>query len=241
MKGVVAAVVLGTVLGAWAQSPYLWGAVTTPQEAWQALPERAQALGIPSARFSPALGALVFTEVQSEEELLSQNVFLYVDGEVFLLGVREGAWTTIVRGRAVNAELVIYGPGTPGNLSSMALLEALGLVPPGGLVELVQKSVPAKLPAPPKGVKLDPVLWTLVGHPDWFGFAQAQGLARVGLRVRVVAELLSPLSAEWEPFIRSSTPTLAELLVPIPLLPVLGQELAVRIVRPPHIPVPLGG
>lgn len=242
MRLAMAVILLGTGLWAWAQYPtYLWGTWKIPAEAWAALPERAASLHIPIARFSPELGTLTLSGVDSEAALLSQNVFLFLDGDFFLLGIREGDWTTILRGSAEAAELVIFGPGTPESLSSLALLEALGLTPPEGMVELTEKTVPQKIPAPPEGVKLDPVLWGLVQSPDWFGFAQAQGLERVGIRVRVVAELSGTLSAEWEPFILSSAENLAEFLLPIPLLPKLAQDPAVRIVRPPHLPVPLGG
>ncbi|MGB9758201.1 MAG: hypothetical protein ACPLRP_07385 [Candidatus Bipolaricaulaceae bacterium] len=224
-----------------AQSPtYLWATLSPPEEAWIALPERAQTLSIPIARFSPETGVLSFVGAKNEEELRQSNAFLFLDGDFFLLAIREGEWTTILRGKAQAAELVLLGPGAPENLSSFALLQALGLLP-SGMVELVQKEIPGKPPAPPEGTKLDPILWALVSHPDWFGFAKAQGIERVGIRVRVVAELAAPLPQEWEPFIRSSTDPLAELLIPIPLLPELGRDPAVKLVRPPYEPVPLGG
>ncbi|MCS7240914.1 MAG: hypothetical protein NZ651_06700, partial [Candidatus Bipolaricaulota bacterium] len=182
-----------------------------------------------------------FLGATNETELLGKNAFLYLDGNCFLLGIREGEWTTLLRGSAKAAELVLFGPGTPEALSSFAFLEALGLIPPGGIVELTPKEIPSKLPAAPTGIKLDPVLWALVGHPDWFSFAKEQGLERVGIRVRVVAELSGPLSQEFEPFVRSSSENLAELLLPIPLLPELGKDPAAKIVRPPYLPVPLGG
>ena len=241
MKGAMSVILFGLSFWTLAQFPYLEGTLVVPAEAHQALAARAQTLGLPIARFAPELGQLVLAHAQSEEELLAQNAFLYVDGEYFLLEIREGEWTTVLRGDATRAVLVIYGPGMPTGLSSLAFLEALGLLPPEGVVELTEKQVPPKLPAPPPGIKLDPVLWTLVDHPDWLGFAQAQGLTRVGLRVLVVAELTGSLASPWEPFVKSSSDALAELLIPIPLLPLLAQDPAVRIVRPPHQPVPLGG
>ena len=176
-----------------------------------------------------------------ETELLSRNAFLYLDGDFFLLGIREGTWTTILRGKPDSAELIVFGTGTPQSLAGFAILEALGLLPAGAALELSEKTVPLKLPAPPKEVKLDPILWTLVGHPDWFSFARDYGLERVGLRVRAVAELQGTLSQAFADYIRSSTDALAELLIPIPLLPELGKDPAVRLVRPPFIPHPLGG
>lgn len=239
MRGVIP-VILFLSVGALAQ-PYLWATWTIPSESLAALPERAELLGIPIVRFNPEKADLVFVGATGEAELLNQNAFLYLDNDFFLIGIREGRWNTILRGSAKAAELVIFGEGAPEPLSSLAILEALGLLPPEGVVELTQKEIPTKLSAPPAGIRLDPVLWALVEHPDWFSFAQAQGLERLGLRVRVVAELCGTLSEEWEPFIRSSSGALAELLLPIPLLPELGKDPAVRIVRPPYAPVPLGG
>lgn len=240
MKSVMAVLVLATSWGSLAQ-PYFAATWALAPEAWTALPNRAPLVGIPVARFTPEIGGLAFSGVENEGELLGQNAYLYLDGDFFLLGIREGEWTTTLRGSRDSAELVILGPGAPEALSSLAILEALGLLPAEGLIALSQKEVPRKPPAPPKGVKLDPVLWALVSHPDWLGFAQAQGLERIGIRVRVVAELSAPLAAAWEPYIRSSTEKLAELLLPIPLLPVLGQDPAVKLVRPPYTPVPAGG
>ena len=121
------------------------------------------------------------------------------------------------------------------------LLSALGLLPQGQTIELVAKDVPLKLPRPPEGSKLDPVLWALAGHPDWIGFARDYALERVGLRVRVVVEKVGELSDQFEPYILSSSDGLAELMVPIPLLPALGEDPAARTVRPPYIPHPAEG
>ncbi len=240
MRGAIIMALSLAFLGLAQGQSYLWATLSIPEEAWIALPEQAQTLGIPMARFSPETGTLSFSGAENEEELRQSNAFLFLDGDFFLLGIREGEWTTFLRGKAEAAELLLLGPGAPENLSSFALLQALGLLP-AGMVELVQKEIPQKIPAPPAGTKLDPILWALVGHPDWFGFAKAQGIERIGIRVRVVAELSAPLPQGWEPFIRSATDSLAELLLPIPLLPELARDPAVKIVRPPHEPIPLGG
>ena len=241
MKGAIP-MVLSLAFFGLAQGPtYLWAPCQIALEAFSALPERAQTLSIPIARFLPEKGALEFLGATDETELLSRNAFLYLDGDFFLLGIREGTWTTILRGKPDSAELIVFGTGTPQSLAGFAILEALGLLPAGAALELSEKTVPLKLPAPPKEVKLDPILWTLVGHPDWFSFARDYGLERVGLRVRAVAELQGTLSQAFADYIRSSTDALAELLIPIPLLPELGKDPAVRLVRPPFIPHPLGG
>jgi len=121
------------------------------------------------------------------------------------------------------------------------LLVTLGLLPQGETIELEAQDVPLKLPRPPQGSKLDPVLWALVGHPDWIGFARDYGLERVGIRVRVVVEKEGVLCAAFEPYIVSSSDGLAELLLPIPLLPQLRTDPAARAVRPPYIPHPAEG
>jgi hypothetical protein len=242
MKGVMAVFLLITSFWALAQGPrYFWASLSLPSEARFALSERVQTLGIPTARFVQGIGGLEFTGVTNEEELLASNAFLFLDGDFFLLGIREGEWTTLLRGGAKAAELIILGEPPLWGLSSLAILEALGLLPADGTLVLLPREIPLKFPAPPKEIRLDPVLWALVDHPDWFKFCESQGLARAGLRVRVVAEVSARLPPQWEPFIRSSTDSLAELLIPIPLLPELGKDPAVRLVRPPFVPHPLGG
>ena len=98
-----------------------------------------------------------------------------------------------------------------------------------------------KLPRAPEGVRLDPTLWALVQHPDWFGAARDFGLERRGLRVLVVAEASGTLAEALEPYVVSSTERLMEILIPIPLLPELGQDPAVTMVRPPYVPHPARG
>ncbi len=226
--------------GAMAQGPvYFWAEIVPPEGSVAALPERAQTLSIPLAHWVE--GTLGFQGVANEEELLLSGLFLVWDPPYFLLGLRDGAWTTILRGTPEVAELVVFGAGELADLSGPRILEALGLIAEATAVELQIKEVPLKLPAPPQGVKLDPILWALVNHPDWFGFARDYGLERVGLRVRVVAELSAPLGEAFEGYIRSSTDTLAELLIPIPMLPELGRAPEVKMVRPPYRPEPLGG
>lgn len=242
MKGVVTVVVFAGALLGLAQGPvYLWAPCQIPADAFATLPERTQTLSIPTARFVPETAKLEITGASDESELLSKNAFLYLDGDFFLLGIREGTWITFLRGTPKKAELILFGPGAPQALSSFAILEALGLLPSGATIELSAKQVPLRLPAPPKEIRLDPILWTLVEHPDWFAFARDYGLERLGIRVQVVAELQGTLSPTFEPYIRSATAALAELLIPISLLPDLGQDPAVKRVRPPHIPVPVGG
>ncbi|MGQ9700819.1 MAG: hypothetical protein ACUVQS_07230 [Candidatus Bipolaricaulaceae bacterium] len=226
--------------GALAQGPtYFWAEVVPPEGAVAALLDQAQTLSIPMARWGE--GALVFQGVAEEAELLRSEKFLLWDPPYFLIAIKDGAWVTTLRGTQAAAELVIFGTGEPQALSGPPFLEALGLIAAHTALDLQVKEIPLKLPAPPAGMKLDPILWALVSHPDWFGFVRDYGLERVGLRVRVVAELTAPLGQAFEGYILSSTDSLAELLLPIPMLPTLGLLPEVKIVRLPYRPEPLGG
>jgi len=141
MKGVIAMVLSLSFFGlAQGHTTYLWAPCQIPAEAFSALPERAQTLSIPIARFLPEKGTLEFLGAADETELLSGNAFLYLDGDFFLLGIREGNWTTILRGKPDSAELIIFRTGAPEILSSFSILEALGLLPAGAAIELSEKN-----------------------------------------------------------------------------------------------------
>lgn len=220
---------------------YLWGEILVPQGALEGLVERAESLGIPTALWTEE--GLSFSGVADEAELLAGELWLYWDGPYFMLGSQTPSGRIFLRGGPDRAELCAQGDGAlfPPTPEFFELLISLGLLPRGTTVELKLRDVPLKLPKPPEGMSLDPVLWALVGHPDWFGFARDYGLPRVGLRVRVVAEVEGRPSLSFEPYIQSSSDNLYELLLPIPLLPELGQDPAVKYVRPPHVPYPAEG
>jgi hypothetical protein len=244
VRGAVGIVLmLGIGLGVLAQIPsYLWGQLAVPEGAVAELARRAKELGVPMAVWEEE--GLRFVGAPDEEGLRQAGVHLYLDGPMYLVGLETPSERAVLRGRGSIAELVLGPERGEISLPTEAffdLLQALGLLGEGCTVALELRTVPLKLPRVPEDVKLDPTLWALVGHPDWFGAAQGYALERVGLRVRVVVELLATLPLQWEPFIRSSTDSLAELLLPIPLLPELGKDPAVRLVRPPFVPHPLGG
>ncbi len=216
---------------------YLWAKISLPQDAVAALPERAQTAGIPIAVAGEA-GSLFLVGAKTEEELLSLNTYLFLDGPFFLLGISGANGLAFLRGEQTEAEIICFGDPEP--LSHMvSVLDSLGLLSPGTEVEFTERTLSLKIPVPPKGVKLDPVLWGLLVHPDWFAFARDYGIERVGLRVRVVAEVEGMLPEKYEPYIQSSSDGLVELLLPIPLLDDLAQEEAVAKVRLPHKPHPL--
>ncbi|MCX7750334.1 MAG: hypothetical protein N2320_02020 [Candidatus Bipolaricaulota bacterium] len=226
-------------LGTWAQGlQYLWAEVPLPEGAVGALAPKAAALGVPVAKVQD--GTLVFPEGLSEADLRAGGAYLYLDGDFFLLGVETPTEYALLRGDAKKAELIVIPRDglVPPSAAFFELAGALRLLSPGATITLTVKEVPLKLPRVPAGVRLDPVLWALVGHPDWFGAARDSGLERVGLRVRVVAEGSGALAESLEPYVLSSTGSLIDLLIPIPLLPALAQDPAVRYVRPPYTPHP---
>ncbi|MCR4392250.1 MAG: hypothetical protein NUV94_05625 [Candidatus Acetothermia bacterium] len=241
MAFLAVAVTLGAGIGVGETPHYLWGEIRVPEGAVQTLSVRAGALGIPTAVWTEA--GLTVAGAADEAAMLAEGAYLYVDGPCFLLAVDSTGERAVLRGTAAQAELIVGGTGdvlySPPS-AFLALAGELGLLPTCS-VELQVKEVPLKLPRPPEGMKLDPVLWALVGHPDWLGFARDYALDRVGIRVRVVAQVAGALAAEFEPYIQSSSGALVELLIPIPLLPDLGRDPAVEIVRPPYVPHPAGG
>lgn len=237
----VTALAMAVGLGLWAQAPrYLWAEVTVPPGAVASVAERAGELGVPVAEVED--GALVLPEGLSEADLRGGGAYLYLDGPFFLLGVETPTEYALLRGGPEKAELIVIARDAlvPPSEAFFDLARALGLLPSGGTITLTLKEVPLKLPRVPEGMRLDPTLWALVGHPDWFGAARDYGLERVGLRVRVVAEGSGALAEDLEPYVLSSTGALIDLLIPIPLLPELAQDPAVRYVRPPYTPYPAG-
>lgn len=229
-------------LGSVGETPkYLLAEVTLAEGALQTLPARAQELGLPTLvwRDGPE-----FFGVQTEAELLASDRFLIYDPPYFLLSVQTPSGRAVLRGQGTQAQLIVGG-GTdvllPPPQEFFSLLDALGLTPQEETIELQVHEVPLKLPRGPEGLALDPVLWALVNHPDWLGFARDYGLELSGIRVRVTAEVEGQLAQKFEPHIASSSDGLVELLVPIPLLPELGADPAAKSVRPPYVPHPAGG
>lgn len=218
-----------------AQGWYLWGELTLPSGAVEALPAKAQKLGLPLAQATAE--GLKFVGTSDEATLLQKGSFLFLDGPFFLLGVDLPGEKAFLRGGPTQAELIVWPSDTPGTLLLDWALK-LGLLPQGCAVGLVVKEIPLKLPRAPEGVRLDSVLWALVVHPDWIGFARDYGIERQGLRVRVVAEVRGPLGAQFEPYVASSGAQLVELAIPIPLLPELGRAPQVKLVRLPYVPHP---
>ncbi|HEU68811.1 MAG TPA: hypothetical protein ENN53_06355 [Candidatus Acetothermia bacterium] len=179
-----------------------------------------------------------------EGELLAGGVYLYLDGDHFLVGMEVGIEMAFLRGGRDRAELIVWAGGDvviPPREEFLTLLRELGLLETGRSLTLAVVELPLKLPRVPEGMRLDPTLWALVGHPDWFGAARDYGLEQIGLRVRVVAEASGALAEDLEPYVLSSAAGLTDLLIPIGLLPALAADPAVQMVRPPYVPHPAGG
>jgi len=216
---------------------YLWAQLPLHPATVAALSDKAQTQGIPMA-VATETGTLSFIGVDSEDELLAANTYLYLDGPFFLLGVAEGNALAMVRGEQTSAEIICLGTTSP--LSRLIpILDELGFLSPGTEVDFVEKRLSLKIPAPPPGVKLDPVLWGLLISPDWFSFARDYGLERIGLRVKVVAEVGGMIPESYESYIQTSSDGLVELFLPIPLLDDLAREKPVKMVRPPYKPQPI--
>jgi hypothetical protein len=177
------------------------------------------------------------------ESLLAGPKVLLIDGSRFLLRVASEASTYAVRPSAGGLELV-FSPGQnqdlDGVLSVLLELERLGVLSydVDFAFEEFDKSA-LKGPEAPGGARIDSDLYWLTVAEDWYGFAAAKGLSLVGLRARVVAELLpgSTLPAEYSPYISSESASLVELLIPIDLLVSLSSTEGIGFVRPPYVPV----
>ncbi len=231
---------LGTAGSAGITPSYLWSEVELPDGALDGLAARIQSESVPLGMWQD--GQLTFTGAENQQELEASPQYAYLDGDVYYIIVQSGADRAVLRGRRTRGELISIANGTPPGLPGkfLELTDRLELLPEMCL-ELELRQVPLKLPRSPEDVRLDALLWGLVNHPDWLGFARDHGLQREGLRVRVVAELEGDLDQVFEPYIHSSTERLAELLIPIPYLPDLGRDPAVRLVRLPHTPYPAEG
>ncbi len=185
---------------------------------------------------------------ESEEALLAASSLLYVDGAAFLLRVKGDAIDFTVRPGEAGYALVLDPhddlPQGQTLATVLASLQDLGIV--GSEVGLTSfaafSKVTQKDPAPPEGVAIDSSLYALSVAPDWFSYAKAKGLTRVGLRVEVVAEKLpgGTIPEAYTAYVESETDALAKLLLPIEKLVGLARSSDIGYVRPPYQPHPAG-
>ncbi len=183
---------------------------------------------------------------QPEELLLGASSLLYVDDGFFLLKVAGEDLDYVVRPAEGGYALVLIphrdlgsGEALLGVLSSLQTLGILGQDVAMELTGLPKE--PAKLPAPPQGVALDSSLYGLALAADWFSYAAAHGLTRVGLRAEAVAEKVpgGGIPEAFRPYVVSETEGLAKLLVPIHQLVDLARSPSIGYVRPPYRPQPM--
>lgn len=184
---------------------------------------------------------------ESEDVLLDAASLLYVDGASFLLRVKGESIDYTVRPGASGYALVLDPhddlPLAESVGTILASLQSLGIV--GSEVDMTFTSFAKgtqKDPEPPAGVAIDSSLYALSVAPDWFAAAKEKNLARVGLRVEVVAEKLpgGSIPEGYAPYVESETDALAKLLLPIEKLVGLAQSSEIGYVRPPYQPHPAG-
>lgn len=184
---------------------------------------------------------------ENERERLSFP-HLFVDGALLWLRAEEMLSRYNVRPAVSGGYELIIAPKT--TTSASAILHEIGLklvqlaIVPNPLLPLAVEEltvVPGvKPPNPPKGVRLDSVLYALMLMPDWYEFAPQVRLELWGLRVRVIVELTTPdaqLAPTHNIIIEARSPSgLMRVLVPIHQLVALASDSAVKLVRPPFQP-----
>jgi len=183
--------------------------------------------------------------VEPEAALLSAPMLLVVDGERFLLRVRETTFTYEMRPGSTGYDLVLV-PGeelpTAETLQSVLLaLQERGLI--GSSLEMTFRSYPKnpeKPPLPPQGVAIDSALYALEVAADWFATAPIAGVSLDGLSAEVVVEKLPGMEipAAFASMVISETDELAKLLVPIHDLTELARSPSVGYLRAPYRPQP---
>jgi hypothetical protein len=182
---------------------------------------------------------------ETEETLLGASSLLYVDGEFVLVRVTGPDLDYVVRPGELGYDLLLIphhdlalGQSLPPVLTE---LQRLGVLGAGlNLAFTPFPQAPEKTPPAPQGARLDSLLYGLVLSDDWFSYSTKTGLARVGLRVEVVAEKVAgaTLPEAYRTYVTEETEQLAKLLLPIHLLVGLASTEGVSYVRPPYQPVP---
>ena len=182
---------------------------------------------------------------EAEADLVDAPSLLYVDGTSFLLRSQADAFDYEVRPGEKGYDLVLipHQDMSASDLVNDVLmpLQHMGVV--GSEVDMEYKTFvlnPEKSEAPPAGVAIDSNLYNLMIAPDWFAAAEKMNLARVGLRVTVVAEKVpaGTVPEQFTPYVVSETSTLAKLVLPIEDLVKLASDSAIGYVRSPYKPQP---
>ena len=169
---------------------------------------------------------------------LDASSALIVDGSRFYLRETLETYTYTVRPSSDGYELVINPSQdvTVNDVLAAVLmdLQAFGIL--GSEVNLAFSSfakADLKGPAPPVGVLIESTLYGLVVSEDWFGFAAANGLTQVGLRIEIVAEKIpgGVLASDFSSFVVEESESLVKLLLPIDELLALAESASIGYVR----------
>jgi len=174
--------------------------------------------------------------------LADEAVLLADDSRFYLREIGE-TYTFTVRPAVSGYELVI-NPNEDLSINETLVsvlmgLQQLGIL--GNEVNLEYESfakADLKGPASPAGVRIDSTLYGLTVAEDWFGYATANSLTQVGLRVEIIAEKIpdSALSPEFSDYVIEESATLVKLLLPIDELVTLAQSASIGYVRVAYQP-----
>ncbi|MGQ9477358.1 MAG: hypothetical protein ACUVRH_02575 [Candidatus Bipolaricaulia bacterium] len=173
---------------------------------------------------------------------------LYLDDGLFLIRLDEADYRMVVRPatEALGAYEVIFGPKREMSPQAMeeeaqSWLQKLGIIQTTSLE--FNELIPQEKPQPPAGAQLDSLLYALTIAPDWHDFARERGLSLLGLRIRVIVELVNPqvLPQGYYLLVEAQAQDLLRVLVPVSELIRLSHDPAVKLVRLPYEPHEAGG
>lgn len=176
--------------------------------------------------------------------VLTHELTLLIDGSRFHLREVGPTYTFTVRPAEVGYELVIDPQqelSVNDTLASiLTTLHQLGILGSDVNLEFTSYAkADLKGPAAPAGARMESTLYGLTVANDWFAFATAERLTRVGLRVEVIAEKVPDgvLDVEFADYVVEETQTLVKLLLPIDELVALARSSAIGFVRIAYQPV----
>jgi hypothetical protein len=177
------------------------------------------------------------------ETVLSDDRLLVVDSGRFFLRQSGDGFIFSVRPTENGYELVV-DPLQDLSMSDvlgsvLAVLQSMGIL--GNEADLNVQAYARndlKGPPPPAGVAIESTLYSLLVARDWFDYATTKGLALVGLRVEIVAEILpgASLAEPFTSYVVEQVEGLAKLSLPIDQLLALARSSAVGYVRVPYRP-----
>ena len=173
---------------------------------------------------------------------------LYLDSALFLVRLDEELYRMVIRPSAElngSYEVVVSPKGSMDRSAveraGQSWLQELGIVQTAPL-EFVELA-PQEKPQVPAGVRLDSLLYALAIAPDWHNFARARGISLLGLRIRVIVELVNPqvVPQGYHLLEEARAQELMRVLVPVSELIRLARDPAVKFIRLPYEPHEAGG